>query len=135
MKRTLTVLALLLLPLVAAACGGGNTTASSSSGGNTAACPAASGTNGNGAHVSIGSNLQAHPGVSICILSEFRTRPDGLPGLKATYSSAYGNANYTDIGSTAEKNIAAGQCAAGEVFTTDSGIEANSLYVLTDDKN
>jgi len=81
-----------------------------------------------------GNYLQAHPGLSICILSEFRTRPDGLPGLKSTYSSAYGNANYTDIESTAEKNIASGQCAAGEVFTTDSAIQANNLYVLQDDK-
>jgi osmoprotectant transport system substrate-binding protein len=81
-----------------------------------------------------GTYLQAHPGLTICILSEFRTRADGLPGLKSTYSSAYGNANYTDIESTAEKNIASGQCAAGEVFTTDSAIQANNLHVLQDDK-
>jgi osmoprotectant transport system substrate-binding protein len=78
--------------------------------------------------------LGSHPNTKICILSEFRTRPDGLPGLKSTYGAAYGNAGFTDIGGTAEKNINAGDCAAGEVFTTDSGIAALNLYVLQDDK-
>ncbi|MBJ7595624.1 MAG: hypothetical protein JF886_12330 [Candidatus Dormibacteraeota bacterium] len=73
--------------------------------------------------------------IKVCILSEFRTRPDGLPGLKATYSSAYGKPTYADVGSTAEKSIANGQCNVGEVFTTDSAIQANNLYVLKDDKN
>jgi osmoprotectant transport system substrate-binding protein len=81
-----------------------------------------------------GTYLASHPGVSICILSEFRTRPDGLPGLEMTYNQSYSGATYTDIGSTAEPNIASGQCAAGEVFTTDSAIQANNLYVLQDDK-
>jgi osmoprotectant transport system substrate-binding protein len=78
--------------------------------------------------------LKAHNGTKICILSEFRTRPDGLPGLKSKYGDGYGNAEYTDIGNTAEKNIANGDCAAGEVFTTDSAIAAKDLYVLQDDK-
>ena len=78
--------------------------------------------------------LGSHPNTKICILSEFRTRPDGLPGLKSTYGAAYGTASYIDIGNTAEKNIANGDCQAGEVFTTDSPIAANNLYVLQDDK-
>ncbi len=78
--------------------------------------------------------LGSHPQTKICILSEFRTRPDGLPGLKSTYGASYGNANYIDIGNTAEKNIANGDCVAGEVFTTDSAIAAQKLYVLQDDK-
>lgn len=73
--------------------------------------------------------------VKVCILSEFRTRQDGLPGLSKTYNSAYNKATYVDIGNTAEKPIANGQCTAGEVFTTDSAIQANNLYVLKDDKN
>jgi osmoprotectant transport system substrate-binding protein len=81
-----------------------------------------------------GTYLAAHPNTKICILSEFRTRPDGLPGLKSTYGAAYGTANYIDIGNTAEKNITNGDCQAGEVFTTDSPIAANNLYVLQDDK-
>jgi osmoprotectant transport system substrate-binding protein len=80
------------------------------------------------------SYLKSHSGTKICILSEFRTRPDGLPGLKSKYGDGYGNADYVDIGNTAEKNIANGDCAAGEVFTTDSAIAAQNLYVLQDDK-
>lgn len=254
MKRSIPALLLIAFPAVLAACGGGNSPGSSSSSGTTTSCPTGSGTNGNGAKVSIGSKafaeeqllatmtkqvleahgftvdytfqakdkaigqalqggtidmlwqytgteltdylglttgqfptdlngafssvqqkdaakglcwvapaqfddtnglaikasdrstfgdtlgafgtyLSTHPGVKICILSEFRTRPDGLPGLKSTYNQAYGSASYTDIESTAETNISKGECAAGEVFTTDSGIKANNLYVLQDDKN
>ena len=39
------------------------------------------------------------------------------------------------IAITAEKPIANGQCDAGEVFTTNSGIQANNEVTLTDDKN
>ncbi|TMD07798.1 MAG: hypothetical protein E6J03_03565 [Chloroflexi bacterium] len=73
-------------------------------------------------------------GPVVCIMSEFRTRADGVPGLAKTYNSAYGTASYKDIGSTAEAGIASGQCAAGEVFTTDSAVAAHDLYVLRDDK-
>ena len=83
-----------------------------------------------------GKYLAANPNTKVCILSAFRTRPDGLPGLVSTYNPAYGNANLVDTGTkTAEKNIVNGDCAAGEVFTTDSGIAANNLVVLQDDKN
>jgi osmoprotectant transport system substrate-binding protein len=81
-----------------------------------------------------GTYLTAHPTTKVCILSEFRTRQDGLPGLVSKYGWPSG-ANYVDIGSTAEQQIAKGQCAAGEVFTTDSGIQANNEVALTDDKN
>jgi osmoprotectant transport system substrate-binding protein len=82
-----------------------------------------------------GTYLAAHSDTKVCIMSEFRTRPDGVPGLVQTYNASYGAANLVDIGGTAEKNIANGDCAAGEVFTTDSPIAANNLYVLKDDKN
>jgi osmoprotectant transport system substrate-binding protein len=78
--------------------------------------------------------LSSHPTTKVCIMSEFRTRPDGLPGLKAKYGDGYSKGDYVDIGSTAEKNIANGDCAAGEVFTSDSAIAAKGLYVLQDDK-
>jgi osmoprotectant transport system substrate-binding protein len=81
-----------------------------------------------------GTYLSAHPGTKVCVLSEFRTRPDGIPGLKSKYGAGYDTPNYIDIGTTAEKNIGNGDCAAGEVFTTDSGIAAMNLYVLQDDK-
>lgn len=81
-----------------------------------------------------GQYLASNPNTTVCIMSEFRTRPDGLPGLQKTYGAGYAKADYKDIGSTAEAAIASGQCAAGEVFTTDSAIAANTLYVLQDDK-
>jgi osmoprotectant transport system substrate-binding protein len=78
-----------------------------------------------------GKYLTAHPSTSVCIMSEFRTRPDGLPGLQSKYGWP-GTAHYIDIQNTAEKPIANGQCVAGEVFTTDSAIQANKLTVLED---
>jgi glycine betaine/choline ABC-type transport system substrate-binding protein len=103
---------LLVVPAALVSCGGSSSSSSSAGGGG----PSAS-------------------SIKICILSEFRTRPDGLPGLVKTYNAAYNKATYVDIGNTAEKAIAAGQCTAGEVFTTDTAIKANNLYVLADDKN
>jgi osmoprotectant transport system substrate-binding protein len=81
------------------------------------------------------SYLKNNPNTVVCIQSEFRTRADGVPGLKATYGIDDQLPGYKDIGgNTAEKQIASGQCAAGEVFTTDSAIGALNLSVLQDDK-
>jgi osmoprotectant transport system substrate-binding protein len=83
-----------------------------------------------------GTYLTSHPTTKVCIMSEFLTRPDGLPGLVSSYGWPAASAfNYTQVGTTAEKAIKSGQCDAGEVFTTDSGIAANSEVTLTDDKN
>lgn len=81
-----------------------------------------------------GTYLTAHPQTKVCIMSEFRTRLDGLPGLESKYSWP-ANANYSDVTGTAESALAKGDCAAGEVFTTDSAVQANNLTVLKDDKN
>ena len=83
-----------------------------------------------------GTYLTSHPSAKVCIQSEFLTRPDGLPGLVSTYGWPAASAfHYQQIGTTAEKAIASGQCDAGEVYTTDSGIAANNEVTLTDDKN
>jgi osmoprotectant transport system substrate-binding protein len=83
-----------------------------------------------------GTYLTSHSSTKVCIQSEFLTRPDGLPGLVSQYGwPSASSFHYTQIGTTAEKAIASGQCDAGEVYTTDSGIEANSEVTLTDDKN
>lgn len=113
MKRIVLAIMLTTWPAVLAGCGGSST---SSSG--------ASSAGGGGS-------------TKVCIMSEFRTRDDGLPGLQRAYGDGFKEppAHYTDISGTAEKNIANGDCIAGEVFTTDSTIAANSLYVLRDDKN
>ena len=83
-----------------------------------------------------GSYLTSHASTKVCVLSEFLTRPDGLPGLVSTYGwPAPSSFHYTQLGTTAEKAIAKGQCDAGEVFTTDSAIQVNNEVTLTDDKN
>jgi osmoprotectant transport system substrate-binding protein len=81
-----------------------------------------------------GQYLKSNPNTTVCIMSEFRTRADGLPGLQKTYDSGFMGASYKDIGSTAEAAIASGDCAAGQVFTTDSAIADKNLTVLQDDK-
>lgn len=83
-----------------------------------------------------GTYLSSHPSTKVCIQSEFLTRPDGLPGLVTTYGWPPASSfHYIQIGATAEKQIASGACDAGEVYTTDSGIQANNEVTLTDDKN
>src|SRR5487761_1263941 len=96
---------LLLLVPALAACGGGSAAGPSGSGTTAAAGPSTA-------------------SIKICILSEFRTRPDGLPGLAGTYNPAYSRATYTDIGTAAEESIGYGRGASGEVFTSDSAIDA-----------
>ena len=84
----------------------------------------------------LGTYLQAHPGTTICVLSAFLTRPDGVPGLVNTYGQSFAasNVNYITSMGTAEKSIANGQCPIGEVFTTDSAIATNNLVSFMDDK-
>jgi osmoprotectant transport system substrate-binding protein len=81
-----------------------------------------------------GTYLSSHPNTVLCVASEFLTRPDGLPGLEATYGHYNIPGVKASSQSTYEAAIASGQCEAGEVFTTDSGIGAKDLYVLEDDK-
>jgi osmoprotectant transport system substrate-binding protein len=80
------------------------------------------------------SYLQSHSDVKLCVMAEFKSRADGIPGLQATYGNIWGSYNTTVVDKTAEKDIAAGNCDVGEVFTTDSGIAANNLTVFQDDK-
>jgi osmoprotectant transport system substrate-binding protein len=78
--------------------------------------------------------LQSNSNVKVCVMAEFKSRADGIPGLAATYGSVWSSYNTTVVDKTAEKDIAAGNCDVGEVFTTDSGIAANNLAVFQDDK-
>ena len=83
-----------------------------------------------------GTYLKSHSSTKVCVQSEFLTRPDGLPGLVSTYGWPPASSfHYTQIGTTAEKAIAGGQCDAREVYTTDSAIGKNNEVTLTDDKN
>jgi osmoprotectant transport system substrate-binding protein len=68
--------------------------------------------------------------------AEFKTRPDGLPGLKSKYGVTFQSFKVTDTGGpvtvTSLKN---GQIDAADLFTTDPAIKANNFVVLTDPKS
>jgi len=67
---------------------------------------------------------------------EFKTRGQGIPGLKLKYGVVFGTFKTLDAGGpltvAALKN---GQVDAADVFTTDPSIEANKFVVLEDPKN
>ncbi len=73
---------------------------------------------------------------TFCIESEFSTRDDGWPGLKAAYGIDVPDANVAllDTGviytTTAEGQV----CNFGEVFATDGRISALDLAVMEDDQ-
>ena len=68
--------------------------------------------------------------------AEFKTRPDGLPGLSSKYGVTFQSFKVTDTGGpvtvTSLKN---GQIDAADLFTTDPAIKANNFVVLTDPKS
>ncbi|HEY2043732.1 MAG TPA: glycine betaine ABC transporter substrate-binding protein, partial [Jatrophihabitans sp.] len=68
--------------------------------------------------------------------AEFKTRPDGVPGLHKNYGVDFSGYKVTDTGGpvtvTALKN---GQIDAADLFTTDPSIQANGFVILTDPKN
>ncbi|NLG47687.1 glycine betaine ABC transporter substrate-binding protein [Gordonia sp. (in: high G+C Gram-positive bacteria)] len=72
---------------------------------------------------------------STCLETEFRSRQDGFPGMAAKYgfdpAAAQTQILQTGIIYQATAN---GNCAFGEVFTTDGRIKALDLIVLEDDK-
>lgn len=64
---------------------------------------------------------------------EFKTRPDGVPGLESNYGVTFGSYKSLDVGGpltvSALKN---GQIDAADLFTTDPSIPTNDFVVLTD---
>lgn len=67
---------------------------------------------------------------------EFKTRPDGLPGIKKTYGVEFGSYKTLDAGGPLTVNaLKNGQIDAGDIFTTDPSIEANNFVVLDDPEN
>ena len=67
---------------------------------------------------------------------EFQTRPDGIPGIQATYNCAFKEFRSLDAGGpltvAALKNS---DVQAANLFTTQSTIAANDFVVLEDPKN
>jgi glycine betaine/choline ABC-type transport system substrate-binding protein len=67
---------------------------------------------------------------------EFKTRVDGIPGLKKNYGVEFGKYTVTDVGGPVTVNaLKRGQVDAADLFTTDPAIEANGLVVLEDPKS
>jgi glycine betaine/choline ABC-type transport system substrate-binding protein len=67
---------------------------------------------------------------------EFKTRPDGIPGLQKNYGVEFGKYKVTDAGGSVTLNaLKRGQIQAVDLFTTDPSIAANDLVVLGDPKS
>jgi glycine betaine/choline ABC-type transport system substrate-binding protein len=68
--------------------------------------------------------------------AEFKTRPDGIPGLKSHYGVSFQKFSVTDTGGPVTVNsLKNGQIDAADLFTTDPAIKANNFVVLTDPKS
>ena len=67
---------------------------------------------------------------------EFKTRPDGIPGLKKNYGVSFGKYTVTDVGGPVTVNaLKRGQVDAVDLFTTDPSIAANNFVILQDPKS
>lgn len=66
---------------------------------------------------------------------EFKTRPDGIPGLEARYDCTFKSFSSLEPGAITTKALLEGTVQAADIFTTDAAIEANGLIVLEDPKN
>jgi glycine betaine/choline ABC-type transport system substrate-binding protein len=67
---------------------------------------------------------------------EFKTRPDGVPGLKKNYGVSFGKYTVTDVGGPVTVNaLKRGQVDAVDLFTTDPSIAANDFVILKDPKS
>jgi osmoprotectant transport system substrate-binding protein len=67
---------------------------------------------------------------------EFQERPDGIPGLEATYGCTFAGYASLDVGGPL--TVAAlrdGTVQAADLFTTDPTIEANGFVALEDPEN
>jgi len=67
---------------------------------------------------------------------EFKTRTDGIPGLKENYGVEFAKYTVTDVGGPVTVNaLKRGQVDAADLFTTNPAIEANDLVILEDPKS
>jgi osmoprotectant transport system substrate-binding protein len=64
---------------------------------------------------------------------EFKTRPDGIPGLEENYGVTFGSYRTLDAGGPLTENaLKNGQIDAGDIFTTDPLIVSENWVVLDD---
>ncbi len=66
---------------------------------------------------------------------EFKTRPDGIPGLQERYQCTFKSFKSLEPGAITTKALLDGTVQAADIFTTDAAIAANDLVVLEDPKN
>lgn len=67
---------------------------------------------------------------------EFKTRGQGVPGLKSKYGVTFGTFKTLDAGGPLTvAGLKNGQVDAADLFTTDTSIKANKFVVLEDPKN
>jgi osmoprotectant transport system substrate-binding protein len=67
---------------------------------------------------------------------ELKTRPTGLPGLKAKYGVVFGKFLALDAGGPLTiQALKSGRIQGGDVFTTDPNIAANGWVILQDPQN
>lgn len=67
---------------------------------------------------------------------EFQTRPDGIPGLQSRYGLNFKEFKTLDVGGPLTvAALTSDQIQAGDLFTTDPTIKADSFVVLDDPKN
>lgn len=67
---------------------------------------------------------------------EWKTRPDGVPGLERVYGLTFKEFKPLDsAGSLTVQALKNGQVQAANLFTTDPNIKANDFVVLDDPKN
>jgi osmoprotectant transport system substrate-binding protein len=85
-------------------------------------------------------DLAAHsPEVKFGGPSEFQSRAEGLPGLKAKYGLDIAPANFVSIsdggGPATVRALVDGTVTAADIFSTSQAIPQNDLVVLQDPKN
>ncbi|MFD5483061.1 glycine betaine ABC transporter substrate-binding protein [Streptomyces hawaiiensis] len=79
---------------------------------------------------------KSDPGaVKLCVEVEFANRADGLPGMQKAYGMNVPARNITQMDTgIIYTQTAQGNCAYGEVFTTDGRIKSMNLAVMDDDR-
>ena len=82
-------------------------------------------------------DLASHAGdLTIGAGPEFKTRADGIKGLKSTYGVEFGTFKTLDSGGPLTvASLKNGQVDAADIFTTDPSIPANKFVLLEDPKN
>ena len=103
------------------------------SSGSSGTTPAAGGSSSSG---STGSGKSVASSLTFGGPPEFKTRPDGIPGLEKNYGVTFGNYKALDAGGPLTVNaLKNGQVQAADLFTTDPSITSNKFVILDDPKS